>query len=295
MTAPAPAPPARPRRRRAAGGRIAPVPADRTVPDIVDVWGYDSFPASDAPANWWRAPHPHNESRQEEDMTKSSSQFTGSIGTVSEKGIPDEVDVAIVGSGGAGLMAALTAAKEGARVLVVESRELVGGATGISAGAAWIPNHGFSTKELKVERRPGPGPALHLRRGSGPDPRPRPGGEVPGDRPPGRPVHRRAHLLRVDPDDLAGLPLRHRRRVRSAGPSSPAPTPPRDWARPQVRPTGPDHRHGQEPAPVLAAGRHRHRRRLARRTGTGRSPARGRPAQRCRRTRRGARGPAHHR
>ncbi len=84
-------------------------------------------------------------------MTKSSSQFTGSIGTVSGKGIPDEVDVAIVGSGGAGLMAALTAAKEGARVLVLESRELVGGATGISAGAAWIPNHGFSTKELKVE------------------------------------------------------------------------------------------------------------------------------------------------
>src|SRR4051812_45938123 len=84
-------------------------------------------------------------------MTNSSSHFTGSIGTVSELGIPDEVDIAIVGSGGAGLMAALTAAKEGARVLVVESRELVGGATGISAGAAWIPNHGFSTKELKVK------------------------------------------------------------------------------------------------------------------------------------------------
>ena len=53
-------------------------------------------------------------------MTNISSQFTGSIGTVSEKGIPGEVDVVIVGSGGAGLMAALTAAKEGARVLVVE-------------------------------------------------------------------------------------------------------------------------------------------------------------------------------
>jgi hypothetical protein len=26
--------------------------ADRAVPDIVDVWGRDSFPASDAPANW---------------------------------------------------------------------------------------------------------------------------------------------------------------------------------------------------------------------------------------------------
>lgn len=83
-------------------------------------------------------------------MVSSSTQHSGSIGTVSQKGIPQEVDVAIVGSGGAGLMAALTAAKEGARVLVVESREIVGGATGISAGAAWIPNHGFSTKDLKV-------------------------------------------------------------------------------------------------------------------------------------------------
>jgi 3-oxosteroid 1-dehydrogenase len=81
----------------------------------------------------------------------TSIQHIGSIGTVTQKGIPEEVDVAIVGSGGAGLMAALTAAKEGARVLVVESRELVGGATGISAGAAWIPNHGFSAKDLKVD------------------------------------------------------------------------------------------------------------------------------------------------
>ncbi|WAL44364.1 FAD-dependent oxidoreductase [Rhodococcus pyridinivorans] len=84
-------------------------------------------------------------------MIGNSTRFTGSIGTVSQNGIPQEVDVAVVGSGGAGLMAALTAAKEGARVLVVESRELVGGATGISAGAAWIPNHGFSTDDLKID------------------------------------------------------------------------------------------------------------------------------------------------
>jgi hypothetical protein len=36
--------------------RLAPascgVHADKSVPDIVDVWGRDSFPASDAPANW---------------------------------------------------------------------------------------------------------------------------------------------------------------------------------------------------------------------------------------------------
>ena len=84
-------------------------------------------------------------------MTSTSTPCTGSIGTVTQQGLPQEVDVAVVGSGGAGLMAALTAAKEGARVLVVESREVVGGATGISAGAAWIPNHGFSTKALKVD------------------------------------------------------------------------------------------------------------------------------------------------
>ena len=228
-------------------------------------------------------------------MTNSSSQFTGSIGTVSEKGIPDEVDVAIVGSGGAGLMAALTAAKEGARVLVLESRELVGGATGISAGAAWIPNHGFSTKELKVEGRPGPGPALHLRPGARPGPRPRPDREVPGDRPPRRPLHRGAHVLRLDPDDLAGLPLRHRRRVHRSG-ALPRPVlPARTRRGREVRATGPDHGHGQEPAPVLAARRHGHRRGLAGRPGTRRSAARGRPAQRCARTRRGTRGPAHHR
>src|SRR4051794_1900666 len=87
---------------------------------------------------------------KEEIVVDRTTQHSGSVGTVPQKGIPDEVDVAIVGSGGAGLMAALTAAREGARVLVVESRELVGGATGISAGAAWIPNHGFSTKDLKV-------------------------------------------------------------------------------------------------------------------------------------------------
>jgi hypothetical protein len=28
------------------------VGAARPVPDIVDVWGHDSFPASDPPANW---------------------------------------------------------------------------------------------------------------------------------------------------------------------------------------------------------------------------------------------------
>jgi hypothetical protein len=28
------------------------VPGEPSAPDIVEVWGLDSFPASDAPANW---------------------------------------------------------------------------------------------------------------------------------------------------------------------------------------------------------------------------------------------------
>lgn len=28
------------------------VDVDTAVPDLVDIWGNDSFPASDAPANW---------------------------------------------------------------------------------------------------------------------------------------------------------------------------------------------------------------------------------------------------
>ena len=28
------------------------VDTDTSLPDIVDVWGHGSFPASDAPANW---------------------------------------------------------------------------------------------------------------------------------------------------------------------------------------------------------------------------------------------------
>ncbi|UVE96012.1 FAD-dependent oxidoreductase [Dietzia sp. B32] len=75
----------------------------------------------------------------------------GTIGTVTEHGVPSTVDIVVIGSGGAGLTAALTAARDGASVLVVESLEIVGGATGVSAGAAWIPAHGYSTKALGVD------------------------------------------------------------------------------------------------------------------------------------------------
>ena len=51
----------------------------------------------------------------------------------------DAFDVVVVGAGGAGLGAALFAALDGAKVLVVESTAYVGGTTALSAGTTWIP------------------------------------------------------------------------------------------------------------------------------------------------------------
>lgn len=48
-------------------------------------------------------------------------------------------DCVVVGAGGAGLSAALFAALEGARVLVLESTPFVGGTTAWSAGTSWVP------------------------------------------------------------------------------------------------------------------------------------------------------------
>ena len=48
-------------------------------------------------------------------------------------------DVVVIGAGGAGLSAALCAAIDGARVLVVERTSHLGGTTALSAGTTWVP------------------------------------------------------------------------------------------------------------------------------------------------------------
>lgn len=55
-----------------------------------------------------------------------------------------ETDVVVLGSGGAGLAAALTAAVHGASVSVYEKAPTVGGTTAVSGGIVWIPAHNRS-------------------------------------------------------------------------------------------------------------------------------------------------------
>jgi hypothetical protein len=53
-------------------------------------------------------------------------------------------DVIVIGSGGAGLTAAIVAAKRGLDVLVVEKTEYLGGATALSGGGTWVPGNSLA-------------------------------------------------------------------------------------------------------------------------------------------------------
>src|SRR6201996_8444303 len=52
-----------------------------------------------------------------------------------------EYDVVVVGSGGAGMVAALAAAHRGLSTIVIEKAAHYGGSTARSGGGVWIPNN----------------------------------------------------------------------------------------------------------------------------------------------------------
>lgn len=56
------------------------------------------------------------------------------------KHIPKETDLLILGSGAAGMSAALTGAALGYKVTLIEKTDKIGGTTARSAGSIWIPN-----------------------------------------------------------------------------------------------------------------------------------------------------------
>ena len=53
----------------------------------------------------------------------------------------EEFDVVVLGSGAAGLTAAVIAAQNGASVVVLEKGDKIGGTSAWSGGQVWIPNN----------------------------------------------------------------------------------------------------------------------------------------------------------
>ena len=67
--------------------------------------------------------------------------------SVSQSGDWDGVfDMIIIGSGAAGLTAAIVAEKQGLRTLVVEKEAFYGGTSALSGGVAWVPNNALMNK-----------------------------------------------------------------------------------------------------------------------------------------------------
>jgi 3-oxosteroid 1-dehydrogenase len=79
-------------------------------------------------------------------------------------GTPRVVDVAVIGSGGAGLLAALRAADRGARVAVLEKSDKIGGTTAVSGGVLWVPRNHHMAEAGSEDSRDAA--LVYLRRGA---------------------------------------------------------------------------------------------------------------------------------
>ena len=63
-------------------------------------------------------------------------------------------DVIVLGCGASGMAAALAAHEAGAKVLLLERFERIGGTAAISGGVIWVPNNPDKrTRTLQISRR----------------------------------------------------------------------------------------------------------------------------------------------
>ena len=74
----------------------------------------------------------------------TAKDFSVNMKTKAIEGADENTDVVIIGSGGAGLSAAIQFAKRGARVVVLEKLGFVGGTTSYSSGGVWTTNASFN-------------------------------------------------------------------------------------------------------------------------------------------------------
>jgi len=82
-----------------------------------------------------------------------------------------QVDVVVLGSGAAGLVAATLAHDGGANVLLVEKADLIGGTTGVSGGMPWVPlNHHMADVGVTDSREEALTYIRRLTHGREPDP-----------------------------------------------------------------------------------------------------------------------------
>jgi 3-oxosteroid 1-dehydrogenase len=61
--------------------------------------------------------------------------------------LKDQYNLVIVGSGAAGLVGAIAAAKRGLSVVIIEKAKVWGGTTALSGGAMWIPCNHFMARD----------------------------------------------------------------------------------------------------------------------------------------------------
>lgn len=81
-------------------------------------------------------------------MAQTAAHQTGSVADVAHAGksTVESFDVVVVGAGAGGLAAAVIAACEGMKVLVLEKTPYIGGTSAISGGACWLPNNRHSAE-----------------------------------------------------------------------------------------------------------------------------------------------------